>query len=376
MAPIKVGLMGYGFSTKCFHLPFILPNTDLEVYAFLQRAEAPSDKAGVESGKHCTVDYPKAKHYRTADEFFADPDVELVIVCTSSNNHAEFAEKAMRSGKHVVVEKPFTTTSAEADQLIATSKETGKLLTVFQNRRYDSDFRTLQQILTSNCLGQITEFQNHYDMDNPDWARKWTSTDPVAGEGMLYGLGTHSIDQTLLLFGKPSSVTAFTRALRQKGVASDDSFTVVLQYGGEQSDLVCTVKTTIVSTLPMERQLKFMVRGREGSFIKHGEDPQIDHLFSGIKADDPRYGVEPEKYHGQLFTKSRFDDDQSEAGGIWMGKYPSARGSYVDYYKDVVAAIRGDKEVVVKPEESRMGIRVIELARESAEKGVTVAWSE
>ena len=100
MAPIKVGLMGYGFSTKCFHLPFILPNADLEVYAFLQRAEAPTDKTGVESGKHCTVDYPNAKHYRTANDFFADADIELVIVCTSSDNHAEFAEKAMRSGKH------------------------------------------------------------------------------------------------------------------------------------------------------------------------------------------------------------------------------------------------------------------------------------
>jgi predicted dehydrogenase len=100
MAPIKVGLMGYGFSTKCFHLPFITPNSDLEVYAFLQRAEAPADKTNVEAGKHCTVDYPKAKHYRSADDFFADPDIELVIVCTSSDNHAEFAEKAMRSGKH------------------------------------------------------------------------------------------------------------------------------------------------------------------------------------------------------------------------------------------------------------------------------------
>jgi predicted dehydrogenase len=100
MAPIKVGLMGYGFSTKCFHLPFITPNADLEVYAFLQRAEAPADKKDVEAGKHCTVDYPNAKHYRTADEFFADSKIELVIVCTSSDNHAEFAEKAMRSGKH------------------------------------------------------------------------------------------------------------------------------------------------------------------------------------------------------------------------------------------------------------------------------------
>lgn len=167
-----------------------------------------------------------------------------------------------------MVEKPFTATSAEADALIATSKETGKLLTVFQNRRYDSDFRTLQHIVSSGCLGEIAEFQNHYDMDNPDWVRRWTSPDVVPGEGMLYGLGTHSLDQTLLLFGKPAKVTAFTRALRQKGVKSDDSFTVVLQYDGERSDLICTVKTTIVSALPIEKQLKFMVRGRDGTFIK------------------------------------------------------------------------------------------------------------
>ena len=100
MAPIKVGLMGYGFSTKCFHLPFITPNPDLEVYAFLQRAEAPQDKSNVEAGVHCTVDHPKAKHYRTADEFFADSNIELVIVCTRHESHTEFAEKALMSGKH------------------------------------------------------------------------------------------------------------------------------------------------------------------------------------------------------------------------------------------------------------------------------------
>ena len=175
----------------------------------------------------------------------------------------------------VVVEKPFTTTSAEADALIKTSKETGKLLTVFQNRRYDSDFRTLQRVVSSGCLGEITEFQNHYDMDNPDWVQGWTSTDVVPGQGMLYGLGTHSLDQTLLLFGKPASVTAFTRVLRLKGGRADDSFTIVLQYGGERKDLICTVKTTVVSTLPMEKQLKFMVRGREGTFLKVSDDLSV-----------------------------------------------------------------------------------------------------
>lgn len=168
----------------------------------------------------------------------------------------------------VVVEKPFTATSAEADALIRTSKETGKLLTVFQNRRYDSDFRTLQRVISSGCLGEITEFQNHYDMDNPDWVRGWTQKETVPGQGMLYGLGTHSLDQTLLFFGQPASVTGFTRALRSGEGKADDSFTVVLQYEGEKKDLICTVKTTIVSTVPMERQLKFMVRGREGTFLK------------------------------------------------------------------------------------------------------------
>lgn len=100
MAPLNVGLMGYGFSTKCFHLPFILPNQDLKVYAFLQRAPAPSEK--VEKGKHCTVDFPDARHYRTADEFFADPNIDVVIVCTQHDTHAEFAETALAAGKHGV----------------------------------------------------------------------------------------------------------------------------------------------------------------------------------------------------------------------------------------------------------------------------------
>jgi predicted dehydrogenase len=194
--------MGYGFSTKCFHLPFITPNPDFEVYAFLQRKEAPSKGSKVEKGVHCTIDHPQAKHYRTPEDFFADQAIDLVIVCTGVDTHAKFAEQAMRSGKHgercwehpplpthadgapVVVEKPFTITSAESDHLIAIQKETGKVLSPFQNRRYDSDFRTLQKVLsTQPGLGEITEFQNHYDVDNPEWVQKWTSPDLEPGEG-------------------------------------------------------------------------------------------------------------------------------------------------------------------------------------------------
>ncbi|KAK4550793.1 hypothetical protein LTR36_000373 [Oleoguttula mirabilis] len=378
MAPIKVGLMGYGFSTKCFHLPFILPNPDLEVHAFLQRKEAPAGTSSAEAGVHCTVDHPNAKHYRTADDFFADAALELVIICTGHDSHYELAEKALLAGKHVVVEKPFTITSTEADKLIALAKKQGKLITCFQNRRYDSDFRTLQHLVAQNAFGKVTEFENHYDMDNPEWVQKWTDPEYVPGEGMLYGIGTHSIDQTLLLFGRPKSVTAFTRTLRGKNRGADDSFTIVLQYGGEQEDLISTIKTTIVSPVPMDRMLKYLVRGTQGAFIKNGEDPQIDHLMSGMKADDPAFGVEPDSYHGYVSSTEQLDaklkpDDRP--AGRFSGSVTSKQGSYLDYYRDLVAAIRGEKELVVKPEESRDGIRVIELARESAERGVTVPWT-
>lgn len=123
--------------------------------------------------------------------------------------------------------------------------------------------------------------------------------------------------------------------------------------------------------------MPFFVAGHtQLTFAQHGEDPQIDQLFAGLKADNLSYGIEPENYHGELFTKTQADKSQSQMGALWGGRYASAQGSYVDYYKDVVAAIKGEKEVLVKPEESRMGIRIIELAKESAEKGVTMPWSE
>ncbi|KAK6428221.1 hypothetical protein LTR95_015638 [Oleoguttula sp. CCFEE 5521] len=376
MAPLKVGLIGYGFSTKCFHLPFITPNKDLEVYAFLQRAEAPAEKSGVEKGKHCTIDYPKAKHYRTPEDFFGDKEIELVVVC-SGGLHTEFAEQAMRAGKHVVVEKPFTITSEQSDSLIKTAKETGKVCTPFQNRRYDSDFLTLRSLIATGALGEITDFTTHYDVDYPEWALKWTEKEFVQGQGMLYGLGTHSIDQTLLLFGQPKSVWATTRSLRGE-TANDDTFTVVLQYGGDRKNLVATVKTTIVSSLPTERQLKYFVRGRDGTFMKHGEDPQIDHLFADMPADDPKFGVEPESTYGELWTKKQVVDTQTEDDKtkLWGGKYESQQGFYVNFYKDVVASIKDGKAQAIKPEESRMGIRVIEMALESNRTGQVVAWRD
>ncbi|KAK3393525.1 hypothetical protein B0H63DRAFT_458412 [Podospora didyma] len=376
MPPIKVGIIGYGFSANCFHLPFILPNSDLEVYAFLQRAAPPSDGEAKKGWGHCTVDFPQAKHYMTSDDFFADGNIELVVVC--SHLHGEFIEKALLAGKHVVVEKPFVTTSVGADRLIALAKERHKILTVFHNRRFDSDFRTLDNLVKQNALGDVLEADIHFDFPSPSWIAGWTKKEYSPGQGMAFGLGTHTVDQALHLFGQPASVTAFLRSNRGVESDVDDTFTIILQYSGKQKNLLVTIKTAIVTH--MKDQLKFFVRGTGGTYLKFGTCPQENKAIAapGKPATDPDFGVEDEQIWGTLTTTTEFDPNSQsfdQASKKYIGKYPSLPGWYRGYYENVAASIRGKADVYVKPKTARDGLRVIELARESHEKGCTVAWS-
>lgn len=376
MAPIKVGIIGFGLATNCFHLPFILPNKDLEVYAFLQRAP-PSEAASQRYG-HCTDKFPRAKHYQTAETFFADPEIELVVI--AALNHVAFVTQALEAGKHVVVEKPFTPTSAEADTLIALAKEKGKILAVFQNRRLDSDFRTVQHLVASNALGDVKEAEIHFDPPGAPWVRSWTDTAYTPGRGMVFDLGTHTIDQALVLFGKPAAVTAFFRSLR--GVESEvhDTFTLVLEYDGKQKDLIVTVKSSLVSVL--KDQLRFVVKGTNGTFLKFGTCPQEDRAIAnpGLPADDPDYGTEDRRIWGTLTTKeAAFDaavQHKDADTGYFVGAYPSLPGYYRGYYENLVEAIRGTAPLAVDPQTSRDGIRLIELARQSHETRATVKWTE
>ncbi|KAK4240454.1 hypothetical protein C8A03DRAFT_42067 [Achaetomium macrosporum] len=379
MAPIKVGIVGYGFATKCFHLPYILPNPELEVYAFLQRAAPPSETSQTPAWGHCTIDFPQAKHYRTADEFYADEQIELVVVLTSSTAHGEFVERALLAGKHVVVEKPFVPTSAEADRLIALAKEKGKILTVFHNRRFDSDFRTLHHLVSQGVLGDVLEADIHFDYPDPGWISGWAGIKKhIPGEGMTFALGTHTLDQALYLFGRPASVTGFLRSNRGIESEIDDTFTIILQYSGKQRNLLVTVKTAIVTV--MKDQLRFFVRGTQGTYIKFGTCPQESQAIAapGQPATSPDWGVEDARIWGTLITLTEFDPKSQqfdEESKKYIGKYPSLPGRYRGYYENVAAAIRGREEAFVKPETARDGLRIIELARESHEKGCTVAWS-
>jgi len=197
---------------------------------------------------------------------------------------------------------------------------------------------------------------------------------------MVFGLGTHTIDQALHLFGPPSSVTGFFRSNRGVDSDVDDTHTIILQYTGSSGDrrnLLVTVKTAIVT--PLKDQLRFFARGTKGSYLKFGTDPQEARAIAapGQPATDPSFGLEDEGIWGTLSTTAPFDEacqTLDEASGLWIGKYPSLPGWYRGYYENVAAAVRGEAEVFVRAETSRDGLRVIELARRSHVEGRTVAW--
>ena len=212
--------------------------------------------------------FPRARRYRTAEEFFGDAEIEVVVVCSRDDTHAEFALRALEAGKHVAVEKPFARSVEEADKVIALAKEKGLLVTCFQNRRWDGDFLTLRKLISEGALGKVTDAQMHYDMERPKWVEGWKEEkfEKGSGKGIMYGLGSHSIDQTIVLFGRPKSVTGFLRSLRGVESEIEDTFTIVLQYDGKWKDLIVTVKTTI--EVGPRDPLKYIVRGTGGTYIK------------------------------------------------------------------------------------------------------------
>ena len=241
------------------------------------------------------------------------------------------------------------------------------------DRRYDSDFLTVQSLLSRGVLGTVHDFEVHYDFDLPEFILNLGDTKYTPGQGILFMIGVHKIDQVLHLFGTPSAVTGFTRSLRTNAGDFDveDSFILVLNYSksGLNPNLVVTIKCNAASK--MKKQLGYFVRGYNGSFIKFGSDIQEDQLQSGIKPTEANFGMEPEESWGELTTYAQVDDNQEKIGDLWVGKVPCLPGNYLFYYADVVSAIRGGKQIV-RPETSRDGLKVIELARDSMVQGRTL----
>ena len=254
----NAAVVGYGLSAKVFHIPLILalPN-DFKLYGVVQRSPKPDNDA--------SKDHPGFKLFNSVDEVYKDSAVDLVVVTSTPNTHFSMCKDALEAGKNVVVEKPFVPTAKEAEELIEIQKKSGKVLAVYQNRRWDSDFLTLRQIMEAGSFGHIAEFETHFDRHRPEppSAESWKNEDKP-GHGSIFDLGTHLIDQIYHLFGMPKQVTGFLYQQR-RGVEGGphDSFTAILQYA---DGMMATARAGVVG--PHVRQLRYWVRGTEGSFHK------------------------------------------------------------------------------------------------------------
>lgn len=347
MQKIKVGLAGYGAGGRIYNAPIIAAIDDLTIGKILTRDPQNSLEAA--------RDFPEAEVVREYDKILEDPEVDLIVITTPNHLHKQFAEEALKAGKHVVVEKPFTPSLAEAEFLKQLAREKKRILSVNHNRRWDSDIKTIKKIIDQQRLGKISEFEAHFDRFRPEIKNSWKELRKNPGSGILYDLGSHLIDQALWLFGPPKEVFAHLRAQREDSEVVDN-FELLLLY----PELKVTLKAGMLVKEPGPR---YQVFGTKGSFIKSGMDVQEESLKNGLKpvAD---WGREPQENWGRISTL--------EGSGL----VESEKGDYREFYRNVAAAIRNQEELQVTPQQAKMVIQIIELAYQSNSEKRIIPFSQ
>ncbi len=338
---INTALCSFGMSGVLFHAPFIHVHKGFNLYAVWERSKNLAEQK-----------YDGVKTYRTFEDILADQDVELIVVNTPNYTHYDYAKKALLSGKHVIVEKPFTVTGSEGEELIALAKNQNKILSVYQNRRYDSDYKTVKKIIEEGLLGDIVEVEIHYDRYKEELSPKVHKETPGPGRGALYDLGSHLIDQALQLFGMPQAVFADIQIIRPVSQV-DDFFDLLLFY----PRLRVRLKS---SYLVREALPGYVLHGSKGSFIKHKTDVQENALMAGEIPGKPDWGTEPDGERGLLHTEKE--------GTVIREYLPSLQGNYMEYYDGIYKAIRNGALAPVAPEEGLNVIRIIEAAFKSSDE--------
>lgn len=335
---INTALCSFGMSGKVFHAPFIHCNPNYHLYAVWERSKQLAASI-----------YPTIKTYANYADLLADDKIDLVIVNTPNIHHFEHARAALEAGKHVVVEKPFTVTVAEADELIALAQKNNLVLDVYHNRRYDSDYKVVKKVVTEKLLGEIVEVEIHYDRFRQELSPKLHKENPQPGAGVLYDLGSHLIDQALQLFGMPGAVFADITAMRPQSRV-DDYFELLLYYPKHRVRLKASYQ--VMEALPA-----YILHGSNGSFIKHKTDTQETALQAGLLPNTPDWGAEKEEEKGLLCTM---------VNGEIVKKYLVAEnGNYMQFYDDLYQAIVENKALPVGSQAAKEVIVIIEAAFES-----------
>jgi predicted dehydrogenase len=334
---INVGIVGFGLSGQVFHAPFIDVNPHFNLHTIVTTGTLAGEK------------YPFVKITPSFDELLTNPEIDLVIVCSPNALHFQHANAALQAGKHVIVEKPFTVNSAEAQNLIDISHKTGKLVFPFHNRRWDSDFLTIKYLIAQGLLGKVVDYESRFDRYTPLIKRAGWKYQQKEGGGTLFDLGIHLIDQAVSLLGSPEGV--FCRLFNQReGSVTDDSFDLKLIY----PDLNVTLKASVFVKEPGPR---FQVHGTQGSFVKYGLDSQEAQLKLNTKPGTKGFGIEPASQRGILNT--------GLLGKEFRGRYKTFPGNYMEFFNNVYSVIANGSEMVIKPEDAMLNIKIIEAARKS-----------
>ncbi|MDD5151044.1 MAG: Gfo/Idh/MocA family oxidoreductase [Flavobacterium sp.] len=341
MQKIKTALLSYGMSGKVFHAPFLAIHPGFELLGSWERSK-----------KLIQEDYPEVISYPTLESILQDESIDLVVVNTPVGTHFEYAKKVLLAGKHAIVEKAFTTTVAEAKELAALAKEKNLKLSVFQNRRWDSDFKTVKKIVSEKVLGEIVEAEFHFDRYNPNLSPKQHKETANSGAGILKDLGPHLIDQALFLFGLPNAVFADIRITREHSLV-DDYLDILLYY----LDFRVRLKAGF---FVREAIPSYIVHGKKGSFLKLRGDVQEDNLKLGMKPNLMNWGTESDENQGLLHTEIN--------GTIIKEKVPTLQGNYYDFFEGVYQSIVNNKTEPVTAIDGANVMQIIELAIQSSEQ--------
>ena len=342
---LNTALIGYGYAGKTIHAPLIYSTPGLRLKTIVSSQPA-----------KVLADFADVQVYADAEKAFSDPTVDLIVIATPNTTHCQLTAKALNSGKNVVVDKPFVISTQEAVYLFEISQKAGKLTSVFHNRRWDADFLTLQGLLSRRRLGEVMYFQSNFDRYRPVVQARWREQD-MPGSGLWFDLGSHLVDQALLLFGAPDAV--YCDLTTQRGSGASDYFHAILHYGKKRIVLHGS------SLVPGESP-RFVVHGTTGSYVKYGLDTQEDALKKGHLPGAASWGIDP--LVGTLYTRAD--------GELKTEPVPNLSGNYSVYYEAVRDAILLGKPNPVTIDQAGTVTQVLELGIESALSGRTLEFQD
>jgi predicted dehydrogenase len=347
-----VGLVGYGLAGSVFHAPLIAATEGLVLDTVVTSNRERQEQA--------RAAFPDVRLAAATDELWSRAgELDLIVIASPNRTHVPLATAALEAGLPVVVDKPVAGTAAEARGLAALAEERGLLLSVFQNRRWDNDFLTLRRLLAEGGLGDVWRFESRFERWRPQPKGGWReSGDPAEIGGLLYDLGSHVVDQALVLFGPAAQVYAESDVRRPGALTDDDTFIALTHTSGVRSHLYVSATTSQLGP-------RFRVLGSQAGYVKYGLDPQEAALREGGRPG-PGWGVEPEPLWGRLGA----GESPLSGGG---NPVPTVPGAYPAYYTAIAKALRGGGPNPVTAHEAAAALDVLEAARRSAREGVTVA---